>query len=75
MKQSIVSWYVARVKYRTEQKIKQFLETKGIEHYIPFQKCKPVIPSVVFIRTDYRRALVSMEKTTGAGHSKRRKQL
>jgi transcription antitermination factor NusG len=57
MKQSIVSWYVARVKYRTEKKIKNFLEEKGIEHYIPFQEGKPVIPCVVFIRTDYPQAI------------------
>jgi transcription antitermination factor NusG len=57
MKQSIVSWYAARVKYQTEKKIKQFLERKGIAHYIPFQEGKPVIPCVVFIRTDYERAL------------------
>jgi transcription antitermination factor NusG len=57
MKQSIVFWYAARVKYRTEKKIKHFLEQRGIEHYIPFQDDKPVIPCVVFIRTDYQQAL------------------
>jgi transcription antitermination factor NusG len=57
MKRSIVSWYVARVKYQTEKKIKQFLERKGIEHYIPFQEGKPVIPCVVFIRTDHQQAI------------------
>jgi transcription antitermination factor NusG len=57
MKQSVVYWYVARVKYRTEKKIKNFLEEKGIAHYIPFQEGKPMIPCMVFIRTDYRQAL------------------
>ncbi|MDR0412969.1 MAG: UpxY family transcription antiterminator [Dysgonamonadaceae bacterium] len=57
MKQSIVSWYVARVKYRTEKKIKKFLEQKGIEHYIPLQEDKPLIPCVVFIRTEQQQAL------------------
>jgi transcription antitermination factor NusG len=57
MKQSIVYWYAARVKYQTEKKIKNFLEKRGIEHYIPFQEGKPLIPCVVFIRTDYQQAL------------------
>jgi transcription antitermination factor NusG len=50
-------WYVARVRYQTEKKIKQYLEEKGIEHYIPFIEEKPVIPCLVFIRTDYAKAL------------------
>jgi transcription antitermination factor NusG len=57
MKQGFVYWYVARVKYRTEKKIKNFLEKEGIQHYIPLRNGKPVIPCVVFIRTDYQRAL------------------
>jgi transcription antitermination factor NusG len=57
MKQRIVFWYAAHVKYQTEKKIKQFLEQKGIQHYIPLQDDKPVIPCVVFIRTDHRQAL------------------
>jgi transcription antitermination factor NusG len=57
MKQSIVQWYVAKVKYRTEKKIKNYLEKEGIEHYIPFREEKPLIPCTVFIRTDYERAL------------------
>jgi transcription antitermination factor NusG len=57
MKQRIVSWYAAHVKYQTEKKIKQFLERKGIQHYIPLQDDKPFIPGTVFIRTDYERAL------------------
>jgi transcription antitermination factor NusG len=57
MKQSYVQWYVAKVKYRTERKIKQYLEKQGIEHYIPLQDEKPVLPCLVFIRTDHDRAL------------------
>jgi transcription antitermination factor NusG len=33
------------------------LEAKGIQHYIPFQEEKPAIPCLVFIRTDYEKAL------------------
>jgi transcription antitermination factor NusG len=57
MKRSFVYWYAAKVKYLTERKIKHYLETKGIEHYIPLQDEKPVLPSLVFIRTDYNQAL------------------
>jgi transcription antitermination factor NusG len=57
MKQSYVQWYVAKVKYQTERKIKQYLETKRIEHYIPMQDDKPVLPCLVFIRTDRDQAL------------------
>jgi transcription antitermination factor NusG len=57
MKQRIVHWYVAKVKYLTERKIKQYLEKQGIEHYIPFQDEKPLLPCLVFIRTDRVRAL------------------
>jgi transcription antitermination factor NusG len=57
MKQGFVFWYAAKVRYRTEKKIKQYLEKEGIEHYIPFPDDKPLIPCTVFIRTDYERAL------------------
>jgi transcription antitermination factor NusG len=56
MKRSFAHWYAARVKYQTERKIKTYLEEKGIQHYIPFHKDKPVIPSLVFICTDYEQA-------------------
>jgi len=64
-----VVWYAGRVKYRTEKKIKSFLEDKAIEHFIPFQTVvrerngkkvrreRPEIPCLVFVRTDYRTAL------------------
>ncbi|MDR0865193.1 MAG: UpxY family transcription antiterminator [Candidatus Symbiothrix sp.] len=62
-------WYAARVKYRTEHKIKAFLEEKDIRHFIPFriavterngkkiQKEKPVISCLIFVYTDYQTAL------------------
>jgi len=53
----ILRWYVARVRRRTEKNIKQFLEEKGIEHCIPLQDGEPAIPSLIFVRTDYDRAL------------------
>jgi transcription antitermination factor NusG len=69
MEHSIVHWYAARVKYRTEKKIKIFLEEKEIIHFIPFQtvfrelkgkriqKEKPVISCIIFVYTDYTTAL------------------
>jgi transcription antitermination factor NusG len=57
MKRSFAQWYAARVKYQTEKKIKNYLEEKGIQHYIPLQEEKPVIPCLVFIRTDHEQAL------------------
>jgi transcription antitermination factor NusG len=57
MKQSIAQWYVAKVRYRTEKKIKNYLEKEEIKHYIPFRDEKPLIPCTVFIRTEYERAL------------------
>jgi len=58
MRQRItLRWYVARVRHQTEKNIKQFLEEKGIEHCIPIQDGKPAIPSLIFVRTDYDRAL------------------
>ena len=58
MRQRIVrQWYAARVKHQTEKTIKQFLEESGIEHCIPMEDGKPTIPSLIFVRTDYERAL------------------
>jgi transcription antitermination factor NusG len=57
-------WYAGRVKYRTEYKIKAFLEEKGIDHYIPFhtvmvekhgkkkKKEKPVLPCFIFVHAN-----------------------
>jgi transcription antitermination factor NusG len=69
MDHNIVHWYAGRVKYRTEKKIKDFLEEKEIEHFIPFKtiyrKYKgkrrqiehPLISCLVFVCTDYATAL------------------
>jgi transcription antitermination factor NusG len=63
------------VKYRTEKKIKDFLEEKEIKHFIPFQKIyrkrkgkriqkeKPLISCLVFVRTDYITALSIPDKS------------
>ncbi|MDR2843518.1 MAG: UpxY family transcription antiterminator [Candidatus Symbiothrix sp.] len=64
-------WYAARVKYRTEEKIKIFLQQRDheIKCFIPFKKVlierlgkriykeKPVIPCLVFVYADYHTAL------------------
>ncbi|MDR1682344.1 MAG: UpxY family transcription antiterminator [Candidatus Symbiothrix sp.] len=64
-------WYAARVKYRSEKKLKSFLEKErnDIRFFIPFRKVliqcfekriqveKPVIPCLVFVNTDYQTAL------------------
>ncbi|MDR1594703.1 MAG: UpxY family transcription antiterminator [Prevotellaceae bacterium] len=69
MEYEIAHWYAARVKFRTEKMIKNFLEMKEIKHFIPFrtvfreqngkriQKEKPVISCIVFVNTDFTTAL------------------
>jgi transcription antitermination factor NusG len=69
MEHKVVYWYAARVKYRTEKMVKNFLEEKEIKHFIPFQRIckerkgkrihkeKPVISCIVFVNTDYITAL------------------
>jgi transcription antitermination factor NusG len=64
-----IHWYAARVKYQTEKKIKAWLDSKGIEYFIPFrtviieyngrkkQKERPLIPCIVFVYTTYQTAL------------------
>jgi len=68
MRQCIVRWYVAKVNYRTEKNIKQFLEQAGIEHHVPMQDGKQSIYGLIFIRTDYDRAL-SLPAESGIGIS------
>ena len=65
-------WYAAKVQYRTEKKIRSFLqeERNDIKYFIPFKEVlieragkqfrlkKPVIPCVVFVYTDYKTALL-----------------
>jgi len=63
-----VNWYAAKVKYQTERKMKAWLDEKAIENFIPFRKVlierngrkiereKPVVPGLLFIRTNYQTA-------------------
>ncbi|GHT88669.1 transcriptional regulator [Bacteroidia bacterium] len=57
MPRSIAHWYVARVQYQTAGKIRNFIETNGAECYIALQEERQVLPGILFIRTDYDRAL------------------
>ncbi|MDR0834374.1 MAG: UpxY family transcription antiterminator [Candidatus Symbiothrix sp.] len=69
-------WYAARVKYRTEQKIKAQLEVAGIKHFIPMKTVeterngkkthreKPLIPCLMFVYADRQTAL-ELPLTTG----------
>jgi transcription antitermination factor NusG len=80
MEQDIIHWYAARVKYRTEKMIKDFLESEAIIHFIPFEKVfkeqngkriqkeKPVISCLIFVNTDYTTAL-SIPDKSGLGVS------
>ncbi|GHT53508.1 transcriptional regulator [Bacteroidia bacterium] len=64
-----MNWFAAKVKYRTEKKVKAWFEEQSIEHYIPIrkimvekegkrvQKEKILVPGLLFIHTDYQKAL------------------
>ncbi|MDL2241811.1 UpxY family transcription antiterminator [Bacteroidales bacterium OttesenSCG-928-L03] len=68
-------WYAAKVKPHTERKIKDYLSESGLEHFIPFhtvvveregqkiKKEKPVIPGLIFIRTEKKLALSLPEES------------
>jgi transcription antitermination factor NusG len=72
----MLKWYAARVRYRTEKRIKTFLEQEKIEHFIPLKQDVrqkrgkmikmeiPEIPCLVFIKTNYRTA-VSIPQQSG----------
>lgn len=59
-------WFAARVRRNQERLVKSKLEQLGVENYVPFRKelrrrkdrnvevWLPVIPNIVFIRTDFR---------------------
>jgi len=63
-----MNWYAAKVKYQTERKVKAWLDGLAIENFIPFHKVmierngrkikkeKPIVPGLLFIRTDYQTA-------------------
>jgi transcription antitermination factor NusG len=69
MNKDAVCWYAAKVKYQTEKKIKSWLDEISIENFIPFRtvvverngkrirKEKPLVPGLLFVRTNYRKAL------------------
>jgi transcription antitermination factor NusG len=45
MERSIVRWYIARIKPRTETKIKEYLDSAGIENFRPAQ-----MSDTIFVR-------------------------
>ena len=61
-------WYAAKVKYQTERKVKAWLDEQAIENFIPFRTVlterngrkikreRPIVPGLLFIRTDYQTA-------------------
>jgi len=63
-----MNWYAAKVKYQTEKKVKAWLDEQAIENFIPFRKVlierngrkikkeKPIVPGLLFIRTNYQKA-------------------
>ena len=63
-----MDWYAAKVKYQTERKVKIWLDERAIENFIPFRtvlverngrkikKERPVVPGLLFIRTNYQTA-------------------
>ena len=63
-----MNWYAAKVKYQTERKMKSWLDGQSIENFIPFrivtieqngkkiEREKPVVPGLLFIRTNYQTA-------------------
>lgn len=63
-----MNWYAAKVKYQTERKVKAWLDEQAIENFIPFRnvlieqngrkikKEKPIVPGLLFIRTNYQTA-------------------
>jgi transcription antitermination factor NusG len=69
MNKGEIHWFAAKVKYQTEKKVKAWLDEIAIDNFIPFRtvtvekdgkrmnKQKPVVPGLLFIRTDYQRAL------------------
>ena len=63
-----MNWYAVKVKYQTEKKVKLWLNEQAIENFIPFRTVvverdgrktkreKPIVPGLLFIRTDYQTA-------------------
>jgi transcription antitermination factor NusG len=69
MREENIHWFAVKVKYQTEKKIKTWLDEISIENFVPFQtvtivkkgkkihKSKPLVPGLLFVRTNYKRAL------------------
>jgi len=63
-----MNWYAAKIKNQSERKVKRWLDERAIENYIPFHSIliersgrkfkseKPIVPGLVFIRTEYHSA-------------------
>jgi len=66
MRQRIIRWYPAKVKHTAEKNIQHFLEQAGIEHYIPLQDGKSAVPGLIFVHTDYARAISLREESGNA---------
>jgi transcription antitermination factor NusG len=59
MMQSIVRWYVAKIKPRTEKKIKKYLDSAGLEIFQSLH-----IPNTIFVRSD-KKIVLSLPKDCG----------
>jgi transcription antitermination factor NusG len=71
-----MNWYAAKVKYQTEQLVKTWLDRQSIENFVPFhtvlverngrkiKREKPVIPGLLFIRTNYQIARILPVEST-----------
>jgi transcription antitermination factor NusG len=69
MNENQIYWFAAKVKYQTEKKIKVWLDEMIVENFIPFttvvierngqkmRKEKPLVPGLLFVRTNYLKAL------------------
>ena len=65
-----MNWYAIKVKCQTERKVKTWLDDLAIENFIPFHKVlferngrkiakeKPIVPGLLFVRTNYRTARI-----------------
>ncbi|GHT25795.1 transcriptional regulator [Bacteroidia bacterium] len=72
---NVSNWYAARVKYRTEKKIKSLLEAAKTEHFIPLKTVettrngkkthreKPLIPCLIFVHASRKKAFALPEMT------------
>jgi transcription antitermination factor NusG len=53
MKRSIVRWYIAKIKPRTENKIKEYLDHVGEKYFSPIQPDgQSLLPDLVFVHAD-----------------------